>query len=156
MLWGKNLAHTVQAWADLASERCYDIHQKILSKKQLLAFTVDKANLKYMHREHPFQRSSVFGLSLNIFLVKPGLGWRFFCFGLGFFHKVAVGPNLSLLPVNKTFCYRTLTFLPSPCHYPCTLWPRYAERLTFSKLNNNPSVQLDSVYLQLSLSLFPR
>ena len=42
--------------------------------------------------------------------MKPGLGRRFFV--LFFFHKLAVGPNSNLLPTNKTFCYRNITFPP--------------------------------------------
>lgn len=47
-----------------SSERCYDICQNIVSKRQLLVLTVNRANLKYMHWEYPIQRSSILGLSL--------------------------------------------------------------------------------------------
>lgn len=51
--------------------------------------------------------------------MKSGLGRRFFC--CLFFHKLTVGPNLNLLPANKTFCYRNVTLppfnhLPLPFH----------------------------------------
>lgn len=99
-----------------SSQTCQDTQQNILSKKQLLDLSEEEANLKYMQREYLSQRSSICGLSLNIFLLKPGLGRSFFVFlfglGLVFFHEL--GENSNLTAARKTFFYRNIPFLPPP------------------------------------------
>lgn len=71
----------------MPSQRCYDVEQNILSKMQLLDISGGETNLN-KRKESVSVRE--FGLSLNIFLMKPGLGKGFFEFLFGlmlvFFH----------------------------------------------------------------------